>query len=156
MLARRVVILLFVLRLVLGLFWMDHGLDKVSGGWLTQDVLKPRLERNLPKAAGLQKVFLEHFAVPASGALHYLVTLGEIAIGISFLVGFWMKPASWGAILMVLSFKLADGRFQSLDVFGDAYLFPLLLAILVVAYATWERKWTIRRFTPIFDRFEID
>ncbi|UCH62762.1 MAG: DoxX family protein [Fidelibacterota bacterium] len=152
---KRALILLLFLRLALGLFWIDHGLDKATGGWLTENKLKTHLTKTSLTATGAPKVYLKHFAIPVSGVLRYLVTLGELAVGLALLAGFWMKPASWGAVFMVLNFKFAGGSFQNLDFIGDAYLFPLLVATLAAAYIEAPKEWSIRRFIPTLDRYEV-
>ncbi|UCD38359.1 MAG: DoxX family protein [Fidelibacterota bacterium] len=148
-------ILILLLRLSLGLFWIDHGIDKVNSGWLTENKLKLRLVKANITASGATKSYLKHFAIPASGVLRYFVTFGELAVGLAFLAGFWMKPAAWGAVFMVLNFKFADSRLWSLEVFGDAYVFPLLLAGLAVAYFAFGAEWTVRRFLPALERYDL-
>ncbi|UCH10372.1 MAG: DoxX family protein [Fidelibacterota bacterium] len=152
---RQTIVIMVLLRVALGSFWMDHGIDKMSDGWITDDQLKARLVRSSVTATGLQKAYLEHFAVPASGALRYLVMFGELAIGLAFLAGFWMKPAAWGAGFMVLNFKFADGRLLDLNILGDPSFFPLLLTTLLIAYINFDRSWTLRRFFPILDRYDV-
>ena len=152
---KRALFLLLFLRLTLALFWIDHGLDKTTGGWLTENHLKIHLTKTRLTATGAPKTYLKQFAIPGSSVLRYLVTLGELAVGLALLAGFWMKPASWGAAFMVLNFKFADGSFQNLHFLGDAYLFPLLLATLAAAYIEVHKEWTVRRFIPALDRYEV-
>lgn len=152
---KRALILLLFLRLALGLFWIDHGLDKTTDGWLSGSQLKIHLTKISLTATGAQKAYLKQFAIPASSVLRYLVTLGELAVGLALLAGFWMKPASWGAAFMVLNFKFAEGSFQNLGFLGDAYLFPLLLATLAAAYVEVRKEWSVRRFIPALDRYEV-
>ncbi|MEE9162973.1 MAG: DoxX family protein [Candidatus Neomarinimicrobiota bacterium] len=155
MTAKRTLLLALLLRVSLGLFWLDHGWDKLSGGWLTENMLAARMERSNTDADGAVKVYLERFAIPASGVLRFIVTAGELAVGVAFLAGFWMKPASWGAVFMVLNFKFADGRLGLLGSLGDAYLYPLLLAALTVAYLDLGREWTIKRALPRLKAYDI-
>jgi uncharacterized membrane protein YphA (DoxX/SURF4 family) len=155
MTAKRTVIIMLLLRVALGLFWVDHTIDKMSNGWMTENKLKARLVKTSVTATGMQKAYLKHFAVPASGVLRYFVIFGELAVGLAFLVGFWMKPAAWGAIFMVLNFKFADGRLISWGSFGDPSLFPLLLTTYLLAYIGLDKRWTVKRFIPALDRYEV-
>ena len=155
MISRHALIIALLLRLFLGLFWVDHGWGKVSVGWLSENKLVARLERSNTDAQGVTKAYLERFAIPASGILRILVPLGELAVGLAFLAGFWMKPASWGAVFMVFNFKFADGDLGLLGAFGDPYLFPLVLATLLSAYLALGKGWTVKRWLPALDRFDV-
>lgn len=152
---KHTLLLALLLRVSLGLFWVDHGSDKVSSGWLTENKLAPRMERSNAEAEGVVKAYLERFAIPASGVLRFIVPAGELAVGLAFLAGFWMKPASWGAVFMVFNFKFADGRLGLLGALGDAYLYPLLLAALTVAYLDLGGAWTIKRALPRLKAYDI-
>jgi len=152
---KRALFFLFLLRIFLGLFWIDHGMEKIADRWLTTNKLKPRLMRDLPTASEAPKVYLKNFAIPASGVLRYLITFGEIAVGLALLVGFWLKPAGWGAAFMLVNFKFAGSRLDSIAILGDAYFFPILLATLFVAYYNWDKTWTIKQTLPILDRYEV-
>ena len=152
---RNALIFLLLLRLFLGLFWLDHGWDKASDGWLQENKLEVRLERSLNSAEGWVKSYLERFAIPASNVLRYLVTGGELAVGLAFLAGFWMKPASWGAVIMVLNFKFADGRLGLLGSLSDPYLYPLLLATLTVAHLNLRTDWTVKRLLPALAKYDL-
>ncbi len=152
---RNALIFLLLLRLSLALFWLDHGWGKASDGWLQENKLEVRLERSHESAEGWVKSYLESFALPASNLLRYLVVGGELAVGLAFLAGFWMKPASWGAVIMVLNFKFADGRLGLLGSLGDAYLYPLLLAALTVAYLNLRTDWTVKRLLPALAKYDL-
>ncbi len=153
--SRRTLIILLALRLFVGLFWLEHGLSKISAGWLSENKLKPRLVQKSLLAHGVRGTYLDNFAVPASRGLGILVALGELAVGIALLTGFWMKPATWGAIFIVLNIKFAFGDLITLKIFSSTSFFPLLLGTLAAGYIDTGKQWTIKRFAPVLERFEV-
>ncbi|MCH8838958.1 MAG: hypothetical protein IIA60_14385, partial [Candidatus Marinimicrobia bacterium] len=63
---RRTLVILLALRLFVGLFWLEHGIQKISAGWLVGDTLKPRLVQKSVSAQGAPEVYLDHFSMPNS------------------------------------------------------------------------------------------
>ncbi|MEE9466294.1 MAG: hypothetical protein V3W14_12070, partial [Candidatus Neomarinimicrobiota bacterium] len=63
--SRQTLIIILALRLFVGLFWLDHGLDKVNAGWLTANSLKPRLLQKSLLAEQPRRTYLNRFAIPA-------------------------------------------------------------------------------------------
>ncbi len=152
---RGTLIILLALRLFVGLFWLEHGLNKISSGWLLENKLKPRLVLKSISAHGVRGAYLDNFAVPASRGLGILVALGELAAGIALLTGFWMKPAAWGAVFLVLNIKFAYGDLITLKILGSTSFFPLLLGTLAAGYIDTGKQWTIKRVVPVLERFEV-
>lgn len=152
---RRTLVILLALRLFVGLFWMEHGIQKISAGWLLGDTLKPRLIQKSATAQGAPEVYLDHFAMPNSRGLGILVALGELAIGLALVTGFWMKPAVWGAIFLVLNIKFAFGELNTVQILGSSSFFPLLLGTLAAGYIDTGKQWTIMRFAPFMERFDV-
>lgn len=66
--------------------WMSHGIE--NQGYLT---------------------FLQNVVLPHHQLFSYLVVLGEVAVGLSFIFGFLVRPASLGAMIMNINFLLAAG-----------------------------------------------
>ncbi len=152
---RSTLIILLALRLFVGLFWLENGLNKISAGWLSENKLKPRLVQKSLIAHGVRGAYLGNFAVPASRGLGILVAVGELAVGIALLTGFWMKPAAWGAIFIVLNIKFAFGDLITLKVLSSSSFFPLLLGTLAAGYIDTGKQWTIMRFAPFMERFDV-
>lgn len=153
--SRQTLIIVLALRLFVGLFWLDHGLGKISDGWLTGNSLKPRLVKKSLLAEQPRRTYLNQFAIPASRVLGVLVALGETAVGVALIFGYWMKPAAWGTLFLVVNIKFAYGGLFSWDLFGSSTFFPLLTATWAAAYLQSGREWTIKRFVPALNRFEI-
>lgn len=152
---RPTLIILLALRLFVGLFWLENGLNKISAGWLSENKLKPRLVQKNLLAHGIRGAYLDNFAVPASRGLGILVAVGELAVGIALLTGFWMRLAAWGAIFLVLNIKFAFGDLITLKILSSPSFFPLLLGTLAAAYIDTGKQWTIKRFAPVLERFEV-
>lgn len=53
--------------------------------------------------------FLKGFVIPNAGAILWLVAISELLIGLSFLLGFLVRPASIGGMLMNGFFYFAAG-----------------------------------------------
>ncbi len=150
----RIIAIVIIARILLGLFWLDHGLGKLESGWLTENKLSIRLTGNSLKAPSYVKPYIKHVLQPAAPVIQRLVLFGEIAVGLAFVVGFWTKPATWGAIFMVFNFKFVDGRLLSWAAFGDGTLFPLLVAMVLATYLSADNKGSIMTFIPFLKRYE--
>ncbi len=146
--------IVIIARILLGLFWLDHGYSKLGSGWLTENKMSIRLTKSSLTAPAYAKPYINHVLRPAAAVVQQLVLFGEIAVGLAFVVGFWTKPATWGAIFMVLNFKFIDGRLLSLGAFSDAYLFPLLAAMVLISYVSTSSKGSIMAFIPNLKRYE--
>jgi uncharacterized membrane protein YphA (DoxX/SURF4 family) len=53
--------------------------------------------------------FLKGFVVPNAGAVVWMVAICEFLVGLSFLVGFFVRPAATGGMLMSAFFYLGAG-----------------------------------------------
>lgn len=150
----RVTTIIIIARILLGLFWLDHGFSKLESGWLAESKLSIRLTGNSLKAPSYVKPYIKHVLQPAAPVVQRMVLFGELAVGLAFVLGFWTKPAAWGAIFMVFNFKFVDGRLLSWAAFGDAYLFPLLVAMILASYLSVSSKGSIMAFIPFLKRYE--
>jgi uncharacterized membrane protein YphA (DoxX/SURF4 family) len=101
------------LRLFLAYEWISGGIEKIDS-----IVASPKA------AAGFANVFnswakgnpypfmtdfLKGFAVPNAAAVFTVVAAAELLVGVAFLLGFLIRPASIGGIIMNTFFYLAAG-----------------------------------------------
>ena len=78
------------LALMLGVFFVFHGLDKIS--WLTDSsLLAQRLEGWLQEAALTTRWYIETVAVPGVPLFARLVPIVEMATGAALILGFWTR-----------------------------------------------------------------
>jgi uncharacterized membrane protein YphA (DoxX/SURF4 family) len=96
------------LRISTGLFFLYQGWQKLAAGThfthgLSQTLQAWAASNSFP----WYKVFLLQVAIPHAALFAQLVTWGEIAIGVSFLLGFAIRFSAPCAILMNLNYLLA-------------------------------------------------
>lgn len=101
-----------LLRMFTGLLFFNAGMAKLSNGFLDQ----PQLQQIISKwiEAGATHVsyidFLNNWVMPHWKVFSHLVTYGEIAIGLSLIFGFLVRPSTLAAIIMSVNFILAAGE----------------------------------------------
>jgi uncharacterized membrane protein YphA (DoxX/SURF4 family) len=124
---------LIVLRVSLGLFMIAKGLDKLA--WFANaNILAVKLHAFLAKATPANRWYVE-LLIPGVAIFARLVPLGELAAGVSLIVGRFTRLASVLALLMVLNFHLATGAFLRSDFASDGQAFPVLGGLLAIALA---------------------
>ena len=66
-----------------------------------------------------------------------------------------MKPAAWGTIILLINIKFAYGELGGFEFIGSSSFLPLLLATTLVAYVENPRRWSIKRFLPALEKYEV-
>ena len=104
-------LILAPLRLCCGYLALTAGLGKVEAGWLTQPLLRERVETMLVAARGSRLASSALHNV-AAHALWYgrLVALVEVIAGAALLVGLCSRYAALSLWLLALGFLLGGGR----------------------------------------------
>lgn len=115
------------LRIYLGSIWLQFGMAKVQGGWLTGNPMHGMLDAiaggltqtPLPAYRHVARALLE---VGADRWLSVGVPLAEIAVALAFFSGLLLVPAAVGATLLNLNLILSgiatwhfDGRVIALQ-----------------------------------------
>ncbi len=100
-----------LLRIYLGYYFLNMALARVDGEFLNQPRLAALIMDNLPQSnlPTWYAHFLQNVAVPNWQFFAYLLTYCEFVIGISFLLGFLVRPASFLGIVLMLNFIYAGG-----------------------------------------------
>jgi uncharacterized membrane protein YphA (DoxX/SURF4 family) len=129
------------LRFVIGGFWVAHSHDKWE--WPKTAELQRRFQRFSENATGLEKAYVENFALPHWRTLQYLVIFGELAVGLSFLAGYLTRAAAFGGAFMALNFLFSQSSLISPDIFGNPYGPVLIMATFVAAYGGGESRWSL-------------
>jgi thiosulfate dehydrogenase (quinone) large subunit len=98
-----------LLRMYVGYFFFNAGMTKVQHNFLSNPVLQTQIQtwlaagpHNEHYVAFLNNTVLTHWQV-----FSYLVVTGEILIGLSYILGFMVRPAALIAIFLNLNFMLA-------------------------------------------------
>lgn len=114
----RLSILWTVLRVWLGIQWIQASLGKIGNPVWTGDqagvAVTGFLQRSLSLASGEHPAvqswyasFIENFALPNAKAFSYIISLGEFAVGLGLILGVLTVYALLGGALMNLNFMLA-------------------------------------------------
>lgn len=132
-----------LLRVYLGWKWLEAGLDKLGSPAWTGDnagaaitgFVNGSLQQTTgehPQVSGWYASFLENLVLPNAAFWSYLVTWGEILVGIALLIGLFTGLAAFFGALMNANYLLAG----TVGV-NPLYFFIALLLILAWRTAGW-------------------
>ena len=128
-----------VLRVYLGWQWLQDGLSKASTpGWIGANAgtfLTTWIARAISKTQGAHPdvqgwygAFLQHVVLPNTVLFSYLVTFGEIAVGIGLILGLFTGIAAFFGTVMNASYLLA----------GTVSLNPIFFALASLLVLAWK------------------
>jgi thiosulfate dehydrogenase [quinone] large subunit len=128
-----------VLRLYLGWQWLQDGLTKFStpswtgdkaGTFLTTWITKAltKTQGAHPDVQGWYGAFLQHIVLPNTVFFSYVVTFGEIAVGIGLIIGLFTGIAAFFGTVMNASYLLA----------GTVSLNPIFFALASLLVLAWK------------------
>jgi thiosulfate dehydrogenase [quinone] large subunit len=136
----------FVVRMYVGTEWLLAGQEKViSPAWGTSGkaiagfvagALAKTSGAN-PSVQGWYASFLQHFVLPNAGLFSFLVTWGEVAVGLGLLLGILTGIAAGFGVLMNLNYLLA-GTVSVNPILGTLGLF-LVLSWRVCGWIGFDR-----------------
>ena len=100
-----------ILRVYIGCFFLRAGIDKIHNGFLDSPALTEILNKWIQAGAAHPNYvsFLKNFVLPHWQVFSHLVVFGEVFVGLSFIVGFMVRPAALVAIFLNLNFMMAAG-----------------------------------------------
>lgn len=94
-LQRTRLVYLAIPRMIVGYHFISVALPKLARGFTNGNDLPAQLMRGIAKdPIGLHREFIEGFVMAHNGFFSYLVPYGELAIGISLLVGCLVRVSS--------------------------------------------------------------
>lgn len=99
------------LRVFIGYFYFNQALLGAYGRFLTQPILAEDVRNFLPQNAApvWYKVFLETVVVPNWQIFAYAVVVMQMVIGVSYIIGYLVRPMSLLGIFLALNLTLALG-----------------------------------------------
>jgi thiosulfate dehydrogenase [quinone] large subunit len=102
---------LSMLRIFIGYIFLQAGFNKVNMHFLTEPILQETIYKWINQGIENQTFlhFLQTIVLPHWQIFSYLVTIGEMAVGLSYIFGFLVRPAALGGLLMNATFVLAAG-----------------------------------------------
>lgn len=100
------------LRIYIGYVFFDSALTKAQGDYLMQPQLAASVSEWLPlsPAPDWMRDFLENIVVPNWKIFAYTLTYCEFLIGISFLLGFLVRPIGLLGAVLCLTYIYASGQ----------------------------------------------
>ena len=119
---------LALLRIFLGYKWLMSGIDKVNSGWLSAGdklVAGASTAPIGPNTPDWYAQFVESVIYPNAYLFQVMITLGEIALGICFILGLFTVLAAIGSIFMNLNFIISGS--------GDMWFLVVSIAMLAGA-----------------------
>ena len=107
--------LLFLIgRYLFAAFFLYGFWHKLVKGWLWTDIMHGHFTERLGELTpgSFQALYLEHFAIPLAMPIAWIVTVGELIIGISLVLGLAVRANAAFALFLVLNF--AAGGYYNL------------------------------------------
>lgn len=128
-----------ILRVYIGWIWLQAGLEKIKNpvwvgekagvaihGFLTNALAKA--SGTHPDVASWYAVFIKDFALPNSTAFSYMVSYGELVVGVALILGAFTGIAALFGGLMNLNYLLA----------GTISINPLMLVVEILLMLAWR------------------
>ncbi|WP_449538205.1 DoxX family membrane protein [Ferdinandcohnia sp. Marseille-Q9671] len=123
-----------VLRIWLGIQWLNAGFHKLTDGFDAGGFLQGALAKaggDHPAVAGWYATFLEGFAVPNVEIFNVLIPWGEVLVGLGLILGAATIPALLAGAFMNLNFLLAG------TVSTNPVLYTVAMILLFAGAATY-------------------
>ncbi len=97
---------LFFLRIFMGYYYFNHAMQSLKGEFLSHAILAEQIRAYLPTSIAPEwyKYFLETVMIPNWQFFASFILISQFIIGLSFLIGYFVRPAS--LLAMFLAFNL--------------------------------------------------
>ncbi len=120
-----------VLRVYTGVFFLKYGYGKLTNPDFA-DGLAGFVSGNLEKCFGFMRAFLESVVLPNSALFGFMVTWGELLLGVCLILGLATRYAAIAGAFMVAMFWFTKGQ-SLLDAQNhDAIWFVILVTLAAV------------------------
>ncbi len=135
----RLALLWLALRIYVGLIWVSAGIEKwqnpawvgESAGAAVSGFLNGALQKTSgahPDVMAWYAAFIEHVALPHATIFSYLVTYGEILVGLGLIAGLFTGVAAFFGLVMNFSYLFA----------GTVSINPLLVLVQIPLVLAWR------------------
>src|SRR5262245_814836 len=121
------------LRILLGVFFLFEGLDKVA--WLSDPSLlvTNSLQNWARNGVAVSRWYVQNICIPGAPVFARLVFFGEVATGLALLSGFWTRRASLVAFFMVINIHFAHSSLFRFGFLSQGDGLPVLAGLLALA-----------------------
>jgi thiosulfate dehydrogenase [quinone] large subunit len=122
---------LTLLRMYMGYYFLNSAIHRSQGDDLVQPRLAARVSEWIPQspAPDWYLDILERMVIPNWKVFAYLVTYSEFVIGVSFLVGFLVRPTALLGMLLCLNFVYASG-YPAVELHQTHFAVFMVLALM--------------------------
>ncbi len=102
---------LFFLRIFMGYYYLNHALQSVKSEFLSHAVLAEQIRTYLPSSVAPEwyKYFLETAMIPNWQFFSSFIVISQFIIGVSFIIGYFVRPASLLALFLGITMIWAVG-----------------------------------------------
>jgi len=109
------IILFLAGRYLFAAFFLYGFWHKLVKGWLWSDLMQGFFIKRLAElsASSFQAIYLERFAIPLAFPIAWIVTVGELIIGLGLVFGFAVRANAAFSLFLVLNF--AAGGYYNLS-----------------------------------------
>ncbi len=123
-----------LLRVWIGYYFLQQGIGKYQGGFPGSDWIR----RQIGDIATLEiypwyKTLLQNYVAPYGELFGYLVTMGEIGVGISLLLGFFTRFGALIGLFMLSNYYLAIGILKEGAILAQQRTFIVCLLVFLLA-----------------------
>lgn len=135
---------LTALRLCLGVFFLFMAIRKL--GWLMSAAeLRDQLTGWVETAPAISRAYIQSVCLPGVAVFARLVPLGEVSVGVAFVLGGYTRLAATLGLLMVLNFHFASGIMFTYGYLTNGYGLPVIGGLLALALGGAALPLSIRR-----------
>lgn len=128
-----------IVRLYIGALWLEAGMNKIFSSSWTGDkaglALTGFVNNALEKTAGAHPdvsswyaLFLKNIVLPNSTVFSFLVSYGEVLVGIALITGFWVGLSAFFGVMMNSSYLFA----------GSVSINPEMLILGILLMLAWR------------------
>lgn len=122
-----------ILRIYLGFVYLSQAMERYQGDFLIKPRLAGMIGQTLPtsSAPDWYRTFIEQIVIPHWLIFAYAIAVCEIFVGMSYLLGYMVRPFAMIAALLCLSFVWVGGlENQSVNYYQLNLVVHLTLAVL--------------------------
>ena len=139
-----------LVRIAFGLYFVVMAIGKLMSGWLSSaDPLTTQyFTPLLPRSEALYRPFLEGVAIPNTLLFSQLVTVGELAVGISLTLGLLTRVGGLGGAFLNLNYMLMKGLANPSGSTDRLFFIVELAFFLTAAGLVWGLDGWLRPYLP--------